>query len=150
MRLDWCGRPTTRKSADFAFNVVVGCYFTFLVVRYSLAIYTTKNATIALNDPSNIDLQKSYQQALLLNVQNALDLVFLIYTILLMCRSRRAIRSKYAIPTTCCGECEDCCCSYWCGCCTVGQMARHTADYHVYSASCCSKTGLPSHAPEIV
>ena len=32
---------------------------------------------------------------------------------------------------------------FWCSCCTVAQMARHTADYETYAARCCSDTGLP-------
>jgi hypothetical protein len=35
---------------------------------------------------------------------------------------------------------------YWCNCCTVAQMARHTGDYEAHGARCCSETGLPPSA----
>jgi hypothetical protein len=39
------------------------------------------------------------------------------------------IRHKYDIPPQCCtcdeeGVCDDCCCAFWCGCCTTAQVAR--------------------------
>lgn len=69
---------------------------------------------------------------------------------------RRYVRQKYAIPPSeCCKnsgleELEDCCCSCWCPCFTSAQMLRHTTDYDVYPATCCTETGIPPHAPSIV
>ena len=42
---------------------------------------------------------------------------------------RYVIRHKYDIPPQCCtcdeeGVCDDCCCAFWCGCCTTAQVAR--------------------------
>ena len=42
------------------------------------------------------------------------------------------------------------CCAYWCGCCTLIQMHRHTHDEKSYPYEITSKTGLPENAPEIV
>ena len=75
---------------------------------------------------------------------------FLILFIVLLARTRYRIRSRYAIPERNCSGCEDCCCALWCTCCTVSQMARHTADYENYAALCCSETGLSPNAPSIV
>jgi Cys-rich protein (TIGR01571 family) len=57
---------------------------------------------------------------------------------------RRAVRERYSIPNSTCfpSTMEDCCCAFFCGCCTVSQLARHTADYHDRNAACCSNTGL--------
>lgn len=44
-------------------------------------------------------------------------------------------------------RCEDFCCSFWCSCCTVSQIARHTGDYEEYPATCCTQTGNPPGAP---
>ena len=43
---------------------------------------------------------------------------------------RYTIRKKYNIPEECCtctgvDGLEDCCCAYWCMCCTLSQVARH-------------------------
>ena len=70
--------------------------------------------------------------------------------IVLLARTRYRIRSRYAIPERNCSGCEDCCCALWCTCCTVSQMARHTADYENYAALCCSETGLSPNSPLIV
>jgi Cys-rich protein (TIGR01571 family) len=66
------------------------------------------------------------------------------------CRARGKLRHQYNIEPDTCGVCEDCCCATWCGACTMCQMARHTADYHVHKAECCSATGLHANAPEVV
>lgn len=71
-----------------------------------------------------------------------------IYLLIVIIRTRQHIRETYGIPQQCCGGMEDCCCAYWCGFCTVAQMARHTADYRTYHATwCCSDTGLGENAP---
>jgi Cys-rich protein (TIGR01571 family) len=64
--------------------------------------------------------------------------------------TRAYIRRKYRIPEGRCGPCDDFCCSFWCGACSVSQMARHTADYARYPAACCTETGLLDGAPEVV
>jgi len=75
---------------------------------------------------------------------------FLFYLFILLYTTtitRYYIRNKYNIPTyKCCGcsgECEDVCCAFFCNCCVITQMARHTADYDTYNGYCCTKTGLP-------
>lgn len=75
---------------------------------------------------------------------------FEVFVLVLVWQTRTRIRDRYNIPEKQCRGCEDCCCAYWCLCCTLSQMARHTADYHTYAAQCCSETGLPLHAPELV
>jgi Cys-rich protein (TIGR01571 family) len=63
------------------------------------------------------------------------------------CKARESLRNKYHIEGGCC---EDCCCTICCPLCTLCQMARHTADYHVHQAYCCTATGLSPQAPEVV
>jgi Cys-rich protein (TIGR01571 family) len=65
------------------------------------------------------------------------SVVFSMYICMVACRTRGRIRKKYDIPDSC-GGCGDCCSTYWCLCCTVGQMARHTNDYEDYPVGCCS------------
>eukprot|EP01083_Nonionella_stella_P079463 218079_1 len=80
----------------------------------------------------------------------AVVLVYAIYKTVLICKTRKYIREQYGIPEQQCHGCEDCCCSWWCSCCTLSQMARHTGDYDAYAGVCCNETGLPPHAPSIV
>jgi hypothetical protein len=70
-----------------------------------------------------------------------------LYVLIVRIKTRAYIRNKYAIPEMYCSGCDDCCLSFWCGCCTTAQMLRHTADYNANKADCCSETGL-SHEEE--
>lgn len=79
---------------------------------------------------------------------NVVGTAFGLYSLVVMIKVRRSVRERYQIQTEKCGACEDCCCVFWCGCCTVSQMARHTADYEQRRAVCCSSTGLPD-TPEL-
>jgi Cys-rich protein (TIGR01571 family) len=80
-------------------------------------------------------------------------LFFLIYTVVYGTKLRKAMRTKYNIPATTCGEkaCwDDCCCMFWCSCCNTIQMARHTHDEDEHPYQCCTSTGLTPDAPSIV
>jgi len=78
-----------------------------------------------------------------------ITIMMIIFIVTVVVKTRKRIRQKYGIPAQDCGGCEDCCCAYWCTCCTIAQMARHTANYETYAAQCCSETGLPQHAPAL-
>ena len=78
------------------------------------------------------------------------QLAFWIYMMIAIIRTRQAVRSKFAIPEQCCPGCEDALCAICCGCCTIMQMSRHTADYETYAAQCCTEDGLPSHVDATV
>lgn len=77
---------------------------------------------------------------------------FYIYIIVALGFGRNNFRKRYNIPGTTFGnsELDDFCCAFWCGCCTVLQMHRHTHDENQYKYDITSKTGLPLNAPEIV
>ncbi|CAB9507347.1 expressed unknown protein [Seminavis robusta] len=79
-------------------------------------------------------------------------MVFNVYMIVALTCARKHMRERYNIPGAMCGDSclDDCCCAYWCGCCTVIQMHRHTHDEKQYPYEISSKTGLAANAPEIV
>jgi Cys-rich protein (TIGR01571 family) len=87
---------------------------------------------------------------LLSNARSVLNIAFGVFGIFIVARTRGRIRARYGIPERRCIGCEDCCRAFWCACCTVSQMARHTADYENYAALCCGETGLSPNAPSIV
>ena len=80
-------------------------------------------------------------------------IIFLIYTLIYGTRMRKQFRDKYQIPVSgCCGrsDCmDDCCCIFWCGCCTSIQMIRQYPPKEQYPYNCCTLTGLPPGAPAI-
>ncbi|EJK66942.1 hypothetical protein THAOC_12085 [Thalassiosira oceanica] len=82
-------------------------------------------------------------------VNQVFSFAVIVFTIYVILKTRRYIRESSGIPEKSCQGCEDCCCATWCGCCTVMQMARHTAEYETYAGQCCSETGLPVSAPQL-
>ena len=58
-----------------------------------------------------------------------------------LCVRRRRIRDRDRIPEGACGGLDDCCVSYWCGCCSLLQMFRQEritgGSYRL-----CSQTGV--------
>jgi Cys-rich protein (TIGR01571 family) len=77
---------------------------------------------------------------------------FYFYIVVAIALARNNFRKRYNIPGTACGDsaCDDCVCAYFCGCCTILQMHRHTHDEKEYPYDMTSETGLPKNAPEIV
>jgi len=73
------------------------------------------------------------------------------YTVLrvaLGMQARARVRMVDNIPESSCNGCEDCCCAFWCSCCTDIQILRHTGVPHGrYSLQ--SETGTdPGVAPD--
>lgn len=72
-----------------------------------------------------------------------LSLLWAIFFITILSRTRSHVRRRYGIiEDPFCRGCEDCCCSFFCGKCTICQLARHTADFHRHQAACCTENGL--------
>lgn len=69
--------------------------------------------------------------------------IFFIYTMVIITKTRKAVRQRYDIPEEYCHGCEDFCCALWCGNCISAQMARHTTDYEAQRGVCCTDNGLP-------
>lgn len=79
--------------------------------------------------------------------------IVLIFAVAALARARFFVREKWSIPADCCqssGCLSDCCCAYWCVCCTTIQMMRHTHDETKNYYICGSKTGLSDDAADVV
>lgn len=66
---------------------------------------------------------------------------------------RRYVRQRYKIPKRCSmcpGNTEDRCTMFFCGCCAMIQIARHTHNDKEYPGYCCTTTGLESGAPQLL
>mmetsp|Transcript_6165 Transcript_6165/g.7176 ORF Transcript_6165/g.7176 Transcript_6165/m.7176 type:complete len:276 (-) Transcript_6165:357-1184(-) len=91
------------------------------------------------DDSSEMDEDTAQNQFYTLGFKLQFALVFLFTW-----RVRKHIRAVYRIPERLCIGCEDICCSFWCGCIVLSQMARHTTEYEQQKAQCCSVTGVLS------
>lgn len=170
MKLDACGKRHANESSlihenrDYkpfwtAFKVLAILFVVWMVVNQSLSMlispYQYENMLNPDEDHGANDQDIPVWVRVAISVQYLLSALYFFYILALMIRTRSYIRRRYAIRTTsaccCCGPtCEDCCWSFWLPCCTVTQMARHTADYDTYKAACCTDTGLSDRAPHIV
>mmetsp|Transcript_16027 Transcript_16027/g.40198 ORF Transcript_16027/g.40198 Transcript_16027/m.40198 type:complete len:253 (-) Transcript_16027:262-1020(-) len=134
MSLTWLGEPGQRISTKETFKVVV-----LLFVAYTIFSTALEMATMDM-DPFEIPIAISVLKSLG-------GFFFSLYSIYSLCRTRQSVRAQYSIPEERCVGCEDLCCSLWCSCCTVSQMARHTGEYENYPGVCCSKTGHAEGTP---
>ena len=152
LKLNWCAASRQVQDGMSAFKIYFAIYVVYLVATWVLAIIIGQ-----FRDEDNEDNDWNYEgdPDWLIGIRILrvlIDLALFLTIFFVTMKLRRYIRDKYRIPAeTCGGEgCEDCCCAFWCQPCTVCQMARHTADYHQYSAGCCTEDGLAGGAPEVV
>lgn len=105
----------------------------------------TKNKTITqlspiedrIPDVENNNNNCTSDQA---NQLRQLHIVWFWTTTIILTRLRRMVRKTHGISTR--FPCEDLFCSALCGCCTIAQLARQTANYREQRAYCCTDTGL--------
>lgn len=153
MKLDWSGDALNgRNPVMSAFKVMLLSFVLYNVIDSVMSYVTYPYSpeynpeTGTFTTPDNVPSWVATVDA----ARQGLSLLYSLFVLFIMIRARGYIRSKYQIPEQSCQGCEDCCCSFWCSPCTVCQMARHTADYSTYNASCCSETGLDPRAPQVV
>lgn len=158
LRLNWLGDPesSSQESALTFYRVllIVFVYWvisTFTAPSMPVDVIEVDDVTGALVEVEDFHLHRSILKSLIYNVAN---FAFGLYTLLILTKLRHHIRRLDQIPPapTCClrnNVCvsdafavEDCCMAFWCGCCSVAQMARQTTDYANDPAACCSTTGL--------
>lgn len=64
-----------------------------------------------------------------------------VLTTCVLCTARKRMRHRDGIEQGTCGDCDDCCVSYWCGCCSTIQMLRQGGvDGHAYRP--CTSTAV--------
>ena len=105
-------------------------------------------------DDDDHDDAPAWAMALMI-LRHLVGWAYTIWILIVFIRARQLIMARSNITAKCCpGACngglESCCVGFWCGCCAVSQMARHTGDYTAYRAACCTETGMveaPSSYP---
>jgi len=142
MNMDWLGEHTTEWESKLTFRRVL----IIVIIYYAVStVLAPSGPSWDDDDTASLDYPDTpiWQHV----VYNSLTTAFSVYTVIVLMKLRKAVRTRYDIPVTRCVNqpvVEDCCCSFWCGCCTVAQLARHTANYDERRAVCCSYDGLPS------
>jgi len=155
MRLSHSGKTDLREARPYwsAFKVIALVFVIYLAIDQTITILINPYAEAQFDPNTGAYVPRDTFPAwvlVLVGIRTFVKFVFFAYMLLLTIRTRSFIRNRYGIQENCCRGCEDCCCAFWLPCCTITQMARHTADYETYNAACCTETGLAYHAPEVV
>lgn len=147
LKMDWLGEPAPEYSWRKTFRIIL-C---IVIIFFVLAMFLSPPSPDIVEDGSgNLDVIQVESPLWKTVLYNILTFSFGLYTLIVLMKARRAVRERYEIPQErCCGF-EDICCAFWCGCCTVSQLARQTANYQERRAVCCSDTGLPATVPVMV
>lgn len=140
LKLTWLANDGTTAQTTRTFRIML--IITIGWISWSVIQSLLQSGTSPVNQYS--ELSNAYLYSLWAG--QAARLIFMVFWVYVVSRTRYRIRQMYSIPG---GGCDDCCCSFWCPCCTISQMARHTAEYEKYAGQCCSETGLPPHAPAL-
>ena len=149
MNLDIFGAKGTKENTKNTFKIILIIFILYINVQSLSSIYQIP-AKVApgLDAAPSIHALIYYKyHSKSMIVVSTLTLIFSIYFLIVLVRTRRSVRTFYSIKEGCCGCLEDCCCAVFCGCCTVAQMLRHTGQYEKYGGVCCTDRGLPPEAP---
>jgi Cys-rich protein (TIGR01571 family) len=134
MSLTWLGQPGDRVATRSTFKVVVLLLVAYMVWSASMELATYEYGP--RNMPTWVSVVKF--------IGNTLFGFWSLYSLF---RTRQSVRRQYSIPEEHCHGCEDLCCAFFCTCCTLSQMARHTGEYETYPGVCFSTTGHPPGTP---
>ena len=137
MRLNWLGEIAHDSATKITFKVVLALMLSYTAFSVALEMIEAQNNYY--NIPAYISVLKFIG-----------GVMFTIWSIYALMKTRENVRAKYSIPEEKCPGYEDLCCSMFCSCCVVAQMARHTGEYETYKGTCCSETGMAAHTPSIV
>ena len=144
MGLNWLGQRANPGDQS-PFKILLGIsIFAVALSALNLSLYSRSVSS----GPNNGTRIKVSPNPAMEAINRTFRIVLSMFSIYVIMKTRRHIRERSGIPWTRWQWFEDCLISTYCGCCTVMQMASHTAEYEVYAAQCCSETGLTVHAPQ--
>lgn len=137
MQLTWLGSAGSVNLTRQTFTVIVMLVCSFFVYSTALEIATY---------PYPIG-----EAPLILPILKfAGNLLFVVWAMYSLCRTRQTVRERFQIPEQYCKGCEDICCATFCSCCVTAQLMRHTGEYEQYPGVCCNQTGLPPGTPMVI
>lgn len=137
MQFTWIGEPGPLVSTKNTFKII--CVMVFSYIVYSTALEIASWPYDMNTVPTFIPIARAVG-----------SFMFSVWGLYALCKTRENIRARYSIPEQQCKGCEDCCCSFFCTCCTVAQMARHTGEYETHKSTFFTQTGHPKGTPLVV
>lgn len=150
MELNWLGSPVEDDAWRHTFKTVFSIVVVYYVISWILKPF---QPDFDYDEKTGEMVQIGPDAPLWVTIiYHTVGASFALYSLIVMVKVRREVRKRYEIEADCgcCdGGVEDCCCVFFCNCCAVAQMARHTADYNQKRAVCCTSNGLPDLPPEL-
>jgi PLAC8 family len=149
MNLTACGRPVTSYSRQsFLRPVPVMIMITAAVFVWSFIKQLIISSTSNQNEDGPNQNEDGPFFLIFLMVEIGIQIGLLYFILKVHTKTRNRLRRTYNIGADNGDHClGDCCCAYWCGPCSICQMASHTADYrNTHRARCCTETGLDEDA----
>jgi Cys-rich protein (TIGR01571 family) len=140
LKLTWLGESGSYAQTKNTFKVVVTIVLAYLVFSMAMDYMS----------PEYVYGYYAQPPAWISTLKNIGALLMSVWSIYALMKTREHVRGRYQIPEERCHGCEDLCCSIWCSPCTVAQISRHTGEYEAHPSMCCTETGLPRSAPQIV
>ena len=110
-RLSWLGALLAPNEPLNTFKTILAIVVAYYVFDFATSVYLD----------SNLEEGQVPDTPLLITVAFAKDIVvmlFGIWRIYALCKTRKHVRTTYSIPENNCSGCEDCLCSTFCACCT--------------------------------
>lgn len=126
------------RSCAYIASVLWGVWFLTSLLASVGSAYVD-NAIVVDDDGVRVADSNLRTGSVVLAISSAVSGVGTLVSTAVLCAARKRIRDRHRIVTGECGNCEDCCVAYWCGCCLVAQLFAHEGvtsdDYSVLSAT---------------
>jgi len=135
LKMNWKAQPAPPEEVKNTFrNMVI-----VTVVMVITMVMTTPQFDIDIDDEfGNLTIVQEDPSV----TYHFLQFTYFVYALYVVMKVRKAVRERDSIPAGKCGNLEDVCCAYFCGCCTVSQMSRQTANYDDEQAAFFTSDGL--------
>lgn len=155
LKLDLCANPASdrRGNGPNTFRQMFILMVVFSLYQFFFSCATNPYLD-EIGNEFDVRIRDNDCPRWLLSLNWAITGAVAVYTFILLVKTRRAVRERYQIPARdCCCCCGGACCdgliedavvSFFCGCCSLGQMARQTTDYQRHGAACCTRDGCHS------
>lgn len=115
--LNWCGiRGHLKRHTDNTCEVTMLLFFTWALSNIGILSFLFYEWWYFQRKPG----------LLAIVALSVINVLYLLYTLLVVSNVRRSLRMKYSISESI--QCEDCCATMFCLCCTIAQMVSDRRD----------------------
>ena len=115
-------RITSTPRSCFYISIALWGIFFLTSTLMSVGNAYLENAWYVEDDEVHINMDKVSQSTVILSLSSTFSFLGSVISTCVLCNARRRIRDRDNIKTGGCGDLEDCCVTYWCGCCSLTQM----------------------------